>query len=436
MNLFNLTLRFKGFPIMEARNRLRKIQNIPVTNYDDYIDQKRQEIVKFHLKENSFYQKFYGVSSYSSWNEIPIMQKSDLQIPLEKRLSKGFSKKNCYVNRTSGSSGHPFVFAKDSYSHALTWAVIMDRYKWYDLNFSNSLEARFYGIPLDYKGYWKERIKDFLSKRFRFPIFNLSDEKLGAFLKIFKRKKFDYINGYTSSLVLFAKFLMKKDICLKNICPSLNYCIVTSEMLYESDKKILEDAFGVPIINEYGASELDLIAFTNQNEEFIVNSETLYVEILDEKNRPVKNGEPGRIVITSLYNKAHPMIRYDIGDTGILDVKGSSKRPILKQLLGRTNDIARLPSGKIVPGLTFYYVTKSVIEDDGNVKEFIIEQTAIDTFKIFYVAERNLTDLETDVIKKELFQYLENNLTLVFEQVDVLDRSRRGKLKQFSSLLN
>jgi phenylacetate-CoA ligase len=103
--------------------------------------------------------------------------------------------------------------------------------------------------------------------------------------------------------------------------------------------------------------------------------------------------------------------------------------------LGRTNDIAQLPSGKIVPGLTFYYVTKSVIEDDGNVQEFIIEQTAIDAFKIIYVAERNLTDVETDLIKKALSQYLENNLTLLLERVDFLDRSRRGKLKQFSSLL-
>ena len=435
MNLFNLTLRIKGFPILEAKNRLRKIQEISIPNYDAYINEKRQKIVNFHLNENPFYRKFYGASSYSSWNEIPIMQKSDLQIPLEQRLSKDFSKNNCYVNKTSGSSGHPFVFAKDPFCHAMTWAVIMDRYQWYGIDFSSSLEARFYGIPLDYISYLKERMKDFLSNRFRFPIFNLSDEKLATFLKIFRRKKFDYINGYTSSLVLFAKFLLKKNLCLKDICPTLNYCIVTSEMLFESDKNILEDAFGLPIINEYGASELDLIAFTNQNKEFIVNSETLFVEILDEKNRPVKHGEPGRIIITSLYNKAHPMIRYDIGDTGILDLKSTSKNPILKHLLGRTNDIAQLPSGKIVPGLTFYYVTKSVIEDDGNVKEFIIEQTAIDAFKIIYVAERNLTDVETDFIKKALSQYLENNLTLLLERVDFLDRSRRGKLKQFSSLL-
>ena len=42
----------------------------------------------------------------------------------------------------------------------------------------------------------------------------------------------------------------------------------------------------VPVVNEYGASELDLIAFQNQNGEWQVNSETLFVEILDDENEP------------------------------------------------------------------------------------------------------------------------------------------------------
>ena len=142
-----------------------------------------------------------------------------------------------------------------------------------------------------------------------------------AFLNVFRRKKFDYINGYTSSIVLFAKFLKKKNIVLTSLCPSLKQCIVTSEMLFDDDKKLLETTFGVPVINEYGASELDLIAFTNPKDEFIVNSETLFVEILDENNKAVPNGQSGRIIITSLYNKAHPLIRYDIGDTGVLLLK-------------------------------------------------------------------------------------------------------------------
>ena len=435
MNLFELTLRFNGFPIAEAKKRLKKIQNIPEKAYEKYICDARREIVDFHLRENPFYKSFVGEKAMSNWAEVPILQKKDLQKPLAQRLSYGFTPKNGYVNKTSGSSGHPFIFAKDKACHALSWAEFIDRYSWFNIDLSTSLQARFYGIPLDTIGYQKERLKDLLGNRYRFSIFDVSDEKNEQFLKTFRRKKFDYINGYTSSIVLFAKFLKKKNIVLTDICPSLKYCIVTSEMLYADDKELLKTTLGIPVINEYGASELGLIAFTNSEDEFIVNSEALYVEILDKNNTPVPNGQSGRICITSLYNKAHPLIRYDIGDTGVLAKNSTFKKPIIEQLTGRTNDIAKLPSGKTVPGLTFYYVTKSVIEDNGNVKEFLIEQIALDTFKIIYVSERELTSEEMQLIEKASFTYLEHGLSIEFERASMLDRSNRGKLKQFISKL-
>lgn len=435
MNLFELTLRFNGFPIKEAKERLLEIQKIAPEDYEIYVNNLKANIVEYHIRQNKFYASFIDDKDVSKWVDVPVMQKSDLQKPLLDRLSKGFSQKNCYINKTSGSSGHPFVFAKDKLCHAFTWAEIINRFGWYNLDFNTSLQARFYGIPLTFFGYQKERLKDRLSSRYRFPIFDLSEKKMEQFLRVFRRKKFDYINGYTSSIVLFAKYLREKDIILTSICPTLKYCIVTSEMLFEDDKTLMESTFGVPVINEYGASELDLIAFTNKDGDFIVNSETLFVEILDENDNPVPNGSPGRIVITSLYNKAHPLIRYDIGDTGILSPNSTFKKPILKQLIGRTNDFAILPSGKKVPGLTFYYVTKSVIEDDGNVKEFIVEQNSLETFTIIYVSTNQLINKEEEAIKKALYSYLEEGLTLNFKRVAILNRNNRGKLKQFISYL-
>jgi phenylacetate-CoA ligase len=433
LNLFETTLKLKGFPIKEAKLRLQEIQDISEEDYSEYVTKKKEEIVSHHLKENDFYKEFSNLSHFRSWDEVPVMTKADLQKPLTERLSKGFAIKNVYVNKTSGSSGHPFVFAKDKMCHALTWAEIMNRFAWHGIDFNTSLQARFYGIPLDKVGYQKERLKDKLSTRYRFPIFDLSDKKLEGFLKVFTQKHFMYINGYTSSIVLFAKYLKKREVLLKEVCPSLTCCIVTSEMLYDTDKKLMETTFGVPVYNEYGASELDLIAFENSKNELILNSETLFVEILDDNNKPVPNGMPGRIIITSLYNKVHPMIRYDIGDNGILSEKSTAKKPILEKLVGRTNDVAKLPSGKQVPGLTFYYVTKSVIEDDGNVKEFIIEQIALDHFKITYVADEVLTNSDTQKIKEAVITYLEEGLTVTFNKVSVLDRANRGKLKQFVS---
>jgi phenylacetate-CoA ligase len=156
---------------------------------------------------------------------------------------------------------------------------------------------------------------------------------------------------------------------------------------------------------------------------------------LDDNNQRVPNGTAGRIVITSLFNKAHPFIRYDIGDIGILDEKSTLQKPILKKLVGRTNDVAILPSGKKSPGLTFYYVTKSIIEDDGNVKEFVIKQTKIDSFEIDYVSETELNLAQIEKIERAIALYLEPDLKFTFNRKNILERSSRGKLKQFKSML-
>ncbi len=363
------------------------------------------------------------------------MQKSDLQRPLKQRLSSSFTKSNSYVGKTSGSSGHPFIFAKDRFCHALTWAEFIDRYHWIDINLNQSLQARFYGIPLDFYGNMTERFKDRVSLRRRFNVFDLSEKKMLEFLERFRKSNFDYVNGYTSAIVLFAKYLENHQFILKEICPSLKVCIVTSEKLFDNDRALIERSFGVPVVNEYGASEVGLISFENSNKEWIVNSESLFIEILDENNRVLPFGEEGRIVITSLYNKAHPMIRYEIGDTGALSGSSTWKRPILENLTGRTNDVARLANGKVVPGLTFYYVTKSIIEDAGSIKEFVIIQTEPDTFKIEYVSDKEFTLLQHQKILAAIETFVGKDLKVNFERMDVLVRNKSGKLKQFTSLI-
>lgn len=432
-NLFDLSLKINGFDIRKAQKEFEQILDVPEKDYQNYIEKKRKEIVEYHLQNNSFYEEIVGSSSFEKWEDLPVLTKKNLQKPLAQRLSKGYTEKTVFVNKTSGSSGDPFVFAKDKYAHALTWASIIYRFGWYGVDFNSSYQARFYGIPLDNVGYYKERFKDFLSRRYRFPIFDLSDKILDGVLEHFKTKTFDYINGYTSSIVLFGKYLQARNIVLTDVCPTLKVCMVTSEMLFEEDKILLEKHLGVPVVNEYGASELDLIAFQNPNNEWQVNAETLFVEILDENNQPVENGKEGKVVITSLYNKAHPFIRYEIGDVGILDTKSTWKKPILKKLVGRTSDVALLPSGKKSPGLTFYYVTKSIIEDDGNVKEFIVRQKTLDSFEIDYVSESELTGDQIAEIERAIEKYLEPNLKFTYNRKDILKRTARGKLKQFQS---
>ncbi len=434
LNIFDLTLRINGFPIKEATKECNKNQELSDSEFEEFQSNSKKQIVEYHLKNNSMYNKLVGDISFSSWESLPIMTKADFQKPLKERLSKGFTIKNVYVNKTSGSSGHPFVFAKDKFCHAMTWVHIFKLFNWHSINFNTSYQARFYGIPLDFVGNTKERLKDYLGNRYRFSIYDLSDKAFEKIVLHFYKKKFNYINGYTSSIVLFAKFLEKKQLVLKTICPTLTVCIVTAEMLFETDRLLLEKQFGIPVVNEYGASELGIIAFQNQKMEWQVDATSLFVEIVDEENNPLPYGKEGRIVITSLFNKAHPFIRYAIGDYGKLSEKSTLKKPLLEQLIGRTNDFVSLPSGKQTPGLTFYYITKSIIEDDGNVKEFIIRQIKINAFEIQYISERTLTSNQITQINKTIEVYLEKGLNFTFERKKILERSKSGKLKQFERL--
>ena len=435
MDWFKLSLQLNKFPINRAQKTLEKIQGIPEEHYETYLLEKQREIVDYHLKSNSFYKDFFGKESFSSWENVPVMTKTDLQQKLENRLTKGFTKYTAYIGKTSGSSGTPFIFAKDKFTHALSWAGFQNRYQWHGIDLNKSLQARFYGIPLDFYGNIQERIKDRISLRRRFPIFDLSEQKMEKFLKRFQKSNFSYINGYTSAVLLFARFMVTKSLVLKEVCPNLKLCIVTSERLFKKDRELMQAAFGVPVVNEYGASEVGLIAFEDQNNEWIVNSEDLFVEILDEENKSVPSGTEGNIVITSLYNKAHPIIRYKIGDTGILSGKSTAKKPILEKLIGRTNDIAKLPNGKVVPGLTFYYVTKSIIEDTGNIKEFIVKQITPDSFSIEYVSQEDFSKAQQQKIIQAIETYVGKNLQVNFERKSTLKRNKSGKLKQFISEL-
>lgn len=433
LNRFKHILELSGFPINKALQDFEQIEQDLQKNPMAYTQKKCEDIFNYHLTNNSFYRNFLSQSALQNWDEIPLLTKADLQQNLQNRLSDTFQMKDVFVNKTSGSSGHPFRFAKDKYAHAMTWANIIKLYEQHGIEMGQSFEARFYGLPKDFLPQKKERLKDKFANRYRFDVFDLFDEALAQFVNIFQKKPFDYINGYTSCIVRFAKYLKSQNIILKQICPSLKLCITTSEMLFDTDRQLLENQLGIPVVNEYGASELDIIAFENAKGKWCLNNKTLFVEIADENGKSLPHGKEGDIVITSLYNNAHPFIRYKIGDRGIIDKASENEKIILKKLSGRTHDFAKLPGGKIIPALTFYYVTKSAVEDSGQVKEIVVVQYGLDEFEIDYVADEDLDSQQKQQILKAINQYLEPDLKITFNRKPQIKRLKSGKLKQFVS---
>ena len=421
-----------GYNISSASRELKRIKSLSSTDFYEWREVAKWEVAKYHYKNNPYYRKIVGNKFPSRWEDLPILRKTDFQEKLDRLMSKGYNRRNTYIANTSGSSGHPFFFAKNKEAHAMDWALIKDRYSEHGLDF-NSRHARFYGIPLETFANKKEKIKDIIMNRDRFPVFDMSDENLEKHIPKFMRKSYKYIYGYTNSLVLFGEFLKSRNLVLNEICPSLKLCVTTSEVLTQENRNLLTEAFGIKVINEYGASETGIIAFENIYNEWILSEEILYIETIRmEDLATTDNG--GNLVVTDLDNKAMPIIRYNIGDIAVIsDDYGYNSRRVLKKLIGRENDLIILPSGKKSPGLSFYYISKSILESSGVLKEFIIRQTSVDTFVFDIVSDRNLDNNEISEIRKKMDTYLESNLNLKINRVQSIYRPSSGKIQHFYS---
>jgi len=432
--MFEKVLKLQGFPIDEAKQELKKRQSLGADSFTENSMKLRASILEYHLANNKTFKKHLASRSISEWNDIPVITKQSFQVDIGSLLSDNLNLKKVYLNNTSGSTGQPFYFAKDKFAHAMTWALIIDRYNRHGIDLNHSLQARFFGIPLSRRGYVKERIKDGIANRVRFPVFDLSENVLDRYIRIFERKPFDYLNGYSSALVLFAKHLIYRNQVLSELCPTLKVCITTSEICTAEDRLFMERAFGVMVVNEYGAAELDLIAFEDENFQWIMSNENLYFEVVDDDNNPVPPGNEGKLLVTSLYNKAIPFIRYELGDRVLIDDNWKGNYQILRHLVGRTNDYAILPSGKKSAGLTFYYISKSILEKGGFVKEFIVKQSSPAQFVFEYVAAHDLDNNQKELVEKVMAKYLESGLECEFIRMDQIKRSPSGKLKHFQRL--
>lgn len=419
-SLFEQILSVKGYPISKAKAWLKEYSRWTADERNDWQEKKRRTIVEYHYKQNEFYKNYVKGKLPDSWEDIPIITKADLQRPLSELISKGVDLQKCYRGSTSGSTGTPFSFAKDKLTHAMTWAVIAEKYLEWGIGFQ-SKQARFYGMPKEFAANRKELLKDRLMNRERFSVFDWSDEQMQNTFDRFTKKRFDYLYGYTSALVMFARYLIEQSIVLKEVCPSIKVCICTSETCSVEDKEILERALGVSVVREYGLSETCITAFDTKEKGWLLNDSTLYTEVVD-----------GQIITTSLFNVAMPMVRYATGDMGAISRNKDGYRN-LEKLNGRTNDVILLPDGKKAAGLSFYYVARSVLEQTDVLKEFIIRQTAINQFDFDVVAKRPLSIDEVELLQNKTREYLSTDVNVNIHQLEKIQRPESGKLKNFYS---
>ncbi|MBE6516959.1 MAG: phenylacetate--CoA ligase [Thermoplasmata archaeon] len=151
------------------------------------------------------------------------------------------------------------------------------------------------------------------------------------------------IAGTPSYLFHIADTCDQKGIDIKKDT-KLRKAIAGGEPWSESMREKLQKRTGIKVFNCYGASEFNGPMFLECEEQagFHIWADFTLIEILDENDEPVKEGERGAIVVTMLQKEAFPLIRYKIGDISSLvweKCKCGRTHPRLQRLSGRTDDM-------------------------------------------------------------------------------------------------
>ncbi len=241
-----------------------------------------------------------------------------------------------------------------------------------------------------------------------------------------------WIMGQPSVLLLLAQIKEKHELpCLE----SLKYIELTGEMLFSSIREEIEKAFSCKIANHYGSMEVNTIAFECPCGNLHLTDST-YTEIIDEAGRPLPPDVEGDVCITTLENHAFPMIRFRVGDRGIISSKKckcGGENEIFELASGRINDYIVTRDGLKINSYVFVraiYAVNSCLQQE--IKQFSIIQKDYDRFQVKLVTE---STKERGAIEKifldNIYQKELENAVYEFEFYDTLFPGETGKVKYF-----
>ena len=150
--------------------------------------------------------------------------------------------------------------------------------------------------------------------------------------------------------------------------------LTCAEPLLPEIRAASEEAWGATVGNIWAASESGGIAVPCAHSRSHLNEDLLIVEPVDEHGRPVAPGErSAKIYVTNLFNRALPLIRYEISDeVRILSDPcpcGSAHRCVA-DIQGRLDDVFVYDGRRVHP-----QVFRSALGRHAGVVEYQVHQT-------------------------------------------------------------
>ena len=191
----------------------------------------------------------------------------------------------------------------------------------------------------------------------------------------------------------------------KNVNPKV--LVVSGYILDDYTRSYVEEAFGCKMYNGYGAAETSSeapIAFECKHNKWHVNYDFFHVETINKNMELVESGKNGHIVVTRLFGKATPLIRYTGLDDWVTlteDYECSCGfcTPLFKDgVEGRKDTSVILPDGRVFPSASFAIL--SVVLNrlkTRKVLQFQIIQKKLEEIDILLIIDEDLRDKDPPI---------------------------------------
>jgi phenylacetate-CoA ligase len=338
-----------------------------------------------------------AISSMDILRELPILEKKVLRETPEMFMSKSYDIRKLVKINTSGTTGTPLTIYISPDARKKNYAFFERSKQWAGIDgFERSIT--FAGrtiVPGEQKAppYWRRNV---LFNNTIFSSYHLSENTVEDYLKAIREIKPVFIDSYPSSISIIADYIIRNN----DERAKVKAVITSAETLFEHQRRKIEEAFRCRVYDQYGSAEQ--VVFVSQCDQgsYHVNPEYGYLEILDKNAHPVNTGELGEFVCTGFTNTAMPLIRYKIGDMGILsDRKCDCGRqfPVVERIDGRDDDVLITPGGRYIGRLDPIF--KGL---ENTIKESQIIQEKIDLIRILVVRGEGYQEKHGEFIVREL----------------------------------
>jgi phenylacetate-CoA ligase len=209
----------------------------------------------------------------------------------------------------------------------------------------------------------------------------------------------------------------------------IRVAFVTSERLYDDQRRDIEQVFGCPVANGYGGRDAGFIAHQCPHGSLHVTAEDIVVEIVGPDGRALPAGQSGEIVVTHLATRDFPFIRYRTGDVGVLDDKPCAcgrGLPVLKEIQGRSTDFVVAADGTVMHGLALIYT----LRDIPGLRQFKVVQESTALTRVQIVPGPGCdVHAATVRIRRDFAARLGRAVQVHVDVVDAIPAERSGKFR-------